>query len=703
MMMTHDQFHQYFAKEQQLSTCIQNDANALNSLFQLIETERNTTCENLPYEEFLKGEHAFFSGKYKHALQHYLRAKSIPYFTLFCYRASAYVSESSKDFVKALNFAKQALTIYPDDYMTLVLLEKLFSQEQQNEDAEQTRHKIQALKEKYPHPYANEVFSESEEDQSTLSVSCKERSFLKFQSSGVCLNGPMQVPKELHAYALKSPQTTETSTMTQERPSLSPKFNLKEVTSSSLHGSSAYLEPIFFTSLGTKEPQSTATLTQRLYSKEFSQNKTASDYMIQEQIPKAAPRMTSSIELKNLEETLQGTPFISSTESTHAHDKEQPETILEQSIKAFQRQQSERINHYLEQFQTRPLLSTHCLYFLHGWVNKPNQQFHLTEHSRKSDGGYYLRWNGKGIVINPGIHFLENFHRQGLHIKDIDYVIVTGDHPDSYADIQDMHTLNYQLNQAGSELQIIHYYLNPKAYQALSSTLKPHFKQERHAIHCLELFQDSPDIEQVELSDGIALSYFPLGKQTGTFQGAFSKDARNVATSANLGLRFDLKTPDNDSCESGTALRLGYISGAPWSHLLGHHLELCDVLITGFGHTHSDDYTRLKYNEDCLGFYGTFSLLEEISPQLLFCSEFDGKEGDVRLEVVKMLRQQYAAAYPNARNTPNILPVDVQLVLNLLTLQIQCSATQTLIDPSDAHIVKGKDRLLQYLSPRCCL
>lgn len=689
--MTQDQFHNYFSRAQQLSTCIQDDPDALGNLLQLIDAERNTTCENLPYEEFLKGEHAFFSGKYKHALQHYLRAKSIPYFTLFCYRASAYVSESTGDHVKALNFAKQAITIFPDDYMTLTLLEKLLIHDQQIEEADKIRHRIQTLKTEQTHDCANEINVDY--------LVSKEKTFTTFQSAIECADAlSMQSPKELCAFALKSPRTVETATKLQEMQVIFPKFSFRQSTPLPV------TMPLPFTTLGSKDPLSTATLTQRLYSNEFSQNQTVFDSMIQDPIPEAAPNMTSIKELKKLADSSRETSIAVTTSSTPALDKEEhAETILDQSIKAFQKQQTERIAHYLEQFK-KPLLNTHCLYFLHGWSNStPNQQFPLTEHFRKSSGGYYLRWNGKGIVINPGMHFLENFHRQGLHIKDIDYVIVTGDHPNTYADIREIYALNYQLNQVSRELQLIHYYLNPKAYQTLSSTLKPHFKQERHTIHCLELFQDSPDVEQIELCEGIALSYFPLGKG-GSVRDVLAKEGISTTPSACLGLRFDLCALEHTD-SSKTPLSLGYISGAPWSPLLGQHLELCDIMITGFGHTNPTDYTKLRYNEDSLGYFGTYSLLEEISPKLLFCSEFDGKEGDIRIEVVKMMRQQYATAYPNARHTPTILPVDTQLYLDLLSMQIQCSASQTPIDPTQAHIVKCRDRFghLQYLSPHCCL
>ena len=121
-----------------------------------------------------------------------------------------------------------------------------------------------------------------------------------------------------------------------------------------------------------------------------------------------------------------------------------------------------------------------------------------------------MRWKGMGVAINPGRDFLSQFHAQGLHIRDIDAVIVTSDRPDSYEDVPEIYALNYQTNKLSQELKIIHYYLHQHAFQALSGVLKPHFKQERHNLHSLELFLDSPELEKIELSREIQLHYFRL-------------------------------------------------------------------------------------------------------------------------------------------------------------------------------------------------
>lgn len=45
-------------------------------------------------------------------------------------------------------------------------------------------------------------------------------------------------------------------------------------------------------------------------------------------------------------------------------------------------------------------------------------------------GGYFIRWKEAGLVIDPGINFLENFHENKFHIADIDIVLITHNHLD---------------------------------------------------------------------------------------------------------------------------------------------------------------------------------------------------------------------------------------------------------------------------------
>lgn len=359
-------------------------------------------------------------------------------------------------------------------------------------------------------------------------------------------------------------------------------------------------------------------------------------------------------------------------------------SLIEKRMHAFHAQHERTIQNYISKGKRRNLTRQDLLMILNGSKTQSADQ-QLTDRSRNPDTGLFIRWNEKGIVINPGKNFLSQFHAQGFFLSDVDYVLVTRADAEAYADIQEIYDLNAQLNRVSDSLHVIHYYLNQQSLQYLTSVLQPIFKQERNMVHALELFKDSTDVERVELCQGIQLNYF-------------STQRTSTSTTSPLGIRLDLydfDAPEKDS------LRIGYLSGIPWSPLLSHHLGPCELLVAGFGNTSAQDLSRHSFSEDGLGFHGTLTLIEEIRPQLFLCSENGGRDGDIRLEIVEYLRKSLGDP-----ETPTyILPADKGLEIELENRHVVCNLTGEKVAPSDIRIVKTQDMFgsLLYLSTRCTL
>jgi len=351
---------------------------------------------------------------------------------------------------------------------------------------------------------------------------------------------------------------------------------------------------------------------------------------------------------------------------------------LHSQIESFQKEQNQKLKEYLEQLQKR-VIPNQCLFILNGNVKESLapfslDHFFLTDRSRKASGGFYLRWNNKGIVINPGKHFLRHFHEQGLHICDIDYVIVTQESPEAYSDIKEIHDLALQINKIGLDSKPIHYYLNQKAYQELAQALKPTSKQARNTLHSLDLFVDSADLEKMELNQEINLHYFAL-----------SPDHNG---SSSLGIRLDLRNPE------GKEIFFGYVSGATEASIAAQHLKQCDVIVAGFGNSSEGN------SEEALGYFGSLALIDEATPRLFLCTEFGGKEGDIRIEIAKKLRRE------NQFQTKTVvLPGDVGLLLDLEQHLVQCSFSQNWVSPVEIRAFKSKEPFgkLAYLSSDCYL
>jgi hypothetical protein len=344
----------------------------------------------------------------------------------------------------------------------------------------------------------------------------------------------------------------------------------------------------------------------------------------------------------------------------------------------------ERIQHYLTKKNEHP---KNMFWVLHGWdasILRNPYQF-LSEESRKTSGGYFLRWNGKGIAINPGLNFMSHFHRAGLHLKEIDYVIVTHPSPEASADLKELHKLYTHLNHSSPQLHVIHYYLVRQIYQDFLPYLKPSFKQQRDSVHALDFYLDSSEVEKVELSPGISLNYF------------YADPEKEV-----LGIKLDL-TPLTSSNKK--VRRLGFLSGTPWSPSLANQLGECDLLIAGFGNTTLDDCHRLKYNDECLGYHGTLSLMQAVNPSLLCCTEFGGREGDIRMEVLKKLRQDYALSDSPFLKKSFALPGDNGLLIDLESLCVKSSFRDELIELSHLQISTSEEEFhpIQYFSLSNCL
>lgn len=333
---------------------------------------------------------------------------------------------------------------------------------------------------------------------------------------------------------------------------------------------------------------------------------------------------------------------------------------------SFQDLQKQLISDYIAKWKNRSSIFDHCLYVLQGW----NEELKipakgeialglLTEEPLKSSGGFYIRWNGKGIVINPGKNFLKNFHRAGLHFKDIHSIICTHADFSIFEDIKEIYDLAFKMNKFGEDLQIIHYYLHPKAFHHLSGILKPHFKQERHAIHCLDWMDGSQEMERVELAPGICLHYFSCEKEE---------------THPTLFIKLEL-TPVGNSSINRT-FNFGYLPA--YTSLKDVNVGHCDILLKGIGAPNdTQDMTRS---------------IKSVSPKLVLCAEFDGFAGDLRLEIIRQLREELGET--------TILPADNGLFLNLKSLSVKGTYDDTFIDVSSVRTIRsaGAFSPLIYLS-----
>lgn len=62
-------------------------------------------------------------------------------------------------------------------------------------------------------------------------------------------------------------------------------------------------------------------------------------------------------------------------------------------------------------------------------------------------GGYFFKLNGKGIVIDPGFNFIDNFKSKGFKFCEIDHIFITHAHNDHTTDLESILTLLHEYNE----------------------------------------------------------------------------------------------------------------------------------------------------------------------------------------------------------------------------------------------------------------
>ncbi len=285
----------------------------------------------------------------------------------------------------------------------------------------------------------------------------------------------------------------------------------------------------------------------------------------------------------------------------------------------------------------------------------------------------FIRWNGKGVVVNPGKDFLKNFHEAGFSIADIDHVIVSEEMREGYHEVIAIHALNYRVNVFASQVHLICYHLHPLAHRHLASRLRPAFKTEKSSVVALELYEDSPFMEMVALSGDIRLSYF------------IGEEHKEGEVPSAFGLRLELYAHKTDQEELAVPqVTVGLVSGDLGAvHHLATYLDKVSILVVDLGSMGSlEEGDGLTY------------LLEAIGVQLVLLGAPAKALGDCRLEFLAHFRR-------SCKEGSTMLPLSDRFSLNLKDKEVFCSLTGKSLMASEVKVGRPSSPFgpLLYLGP----
>ncbi len=273
-------------------------------------------------------------------------------------------------------------------------------------------------------------------------------------------------------------------------------------------------------------------------------------------------------------------------------------------------------------------------------------------------GGYFLAWCNKGIVIDPGINFIQNFLSSGFSICDIDSVILTHSHVDHTADLEAILTLMHELNKYNEtnnrETHKVDFFLNVGSANKFMQLFSVSYDSVGNIV---VLKQD----DNYQVSPEVSLATYA----------SFHTDLYANRAKC-LGLILNCKS-EKKKISFGLTSDTGYSPD-----LANYYTALEDGLIVlHIGSILEKELSivkpREKFYEEHLGLRGIYNLIYDIKPKLAIISEIGEELKDTILPIVKDLGD----IFPNTK----VLPADIGLRIDLSSygspFKVECFKCKT--------------------------
>ncbi len=327
--------------------------------------------------------------------------------------------------------------------------------------------------------------------------------------------------------------------------------------------------------------------------------------------------------------------------------------------------QKKQLKEDLSQYKS---MDTNVLYVLKQW-NSATPRFPHKNPETSFGGGFFLVWNKKGIVIDPGYDFLKHFYGQGFGPKNINLIIVTHAHEDHCQDLEPIFSALYKFNRDCEKHKVD--VLVSEGTHIKYSRL---FAINRATIHD-EILQQG---KTVNIDDVFRSGYKLVVRGTKTVHHEEPWMKNNTGT----GLVLSLKDPTGDT-------QIGFTSDtAFWEGIInefsGANLIVANIGTYGESSNHLCDTGCLELLKGCIP-----------SPSLVVVSEFGEELKGKRVKVCSEI--ETLAMWQTVGERIPVIAGDVGLQISIPKMQILCENTGHFEDVKLVIDKEDNDRIHYYL------
>ncbi|MBM3236438.1 MBL fold metallo-hydrolase [Candidatus Poribacteria bacterium] len=295
-------------------------------------------------------------------------------------------------------------------------------------------------------------------------------------------------------------------------------------------------------------------------------------------------------------------------------------------------------NHRLEEFlkpeNSAAMKEGNFLMILRRWNSYTPAMVERPEVSR--GGGYFLVWNGKGLVIDPGFNFLHNFRERGFLLHDIDAILITHAHIDHCVDLESLMTLLYEYNERrcknGEPTKTFQLFMNSTAMKKCAgwlSLLPTLYENVPAGSNAKEI-----ELARVHPMEPGDTKLFPCnGSPVLKFKITRCKHKEVTGSGYATGLIVEL-------IEGGNVVSTVIFTGdTGWEdNIQQQYVNGCDLLVAHLGGIQSQEIFGQPYKYH-LGFIGIVRMIQNITPKMVVISEFGEELATTRSRIVDMIRR----------------------------------------------------------------